>query len=257
MLKFGKILVPLDFESEPLGHAAEALAFAGEFGAEILLLHVRTSMESITPPERQALSRLEQLLSGGDGRLLLVEGPPARRIVQIAAQESADLIFMPARKESRKARWFRASVMAHVLRAAPCPVWTGTGSLWPAPGKPIRRVLCAVSLGPGSRNVLRWASSLSSSLDAELTLVHAGGAAPAWARTRTMAELQNLQAAAGKASKVYLEPGRASTTVPWMAGKLGSDLLVIGRGSVARLFPGLRGQSYDIIHQAPCPVASV
>ncbi len=257
MLKFQKILVPLDLESEPLGHAAEAFAFAGEFGAEVLLLHVCTSMETITPQERQALSRLGQLLSGRSGRLLLVEGPPAKRIIQTASDERVDLIFMPARKESRKTRWFRTSVMAHVLRSAPCPVWTGTGSLWPADGPPIRRVLCAVSLGPGSGAVLRWASNLAASLDADLALVHAGGDEPATMRMKTMVELQNLQASAGKASKVYLETGRPSTTVPWIAGQLDSDLLVIGRGSLARLFPGLRGQSYDIIHQAPCPVASV
>lgn len=277
MVKFKRILVPLDLSNDSFDVAEESLTLAGEFGAETLFLHAREGAPDQEEPPRpadiEALSRLEPLLAGRAGRIIVVAGPPARRIPEVARQEHADLIVMATRGRRGPRRWFNRSVTERVMRDAHCPVWTSATRLAPPCGHPVRSILCAVSLGPGSRKVLNWASELASSLGARLDVVHAsggfdgashlpaGGEWGSWMRTRALVEIRNLQLGTGHIDNVWLEPGKAGRAVPAAAGRLGSDLIVIGRSSMGKLFPGgfprPWGESYDIVCQAPCPVASV
>lgn len=273
MPKFQRILVPLDLSGDSMTAASESLALAGEFGAETLFLHahdgVANAKEPRRPADAEALSRLEPLLAGRAGRIILTEGPPARRIPEVAREERVDLIVMATRGERGPRRWFNRSVTEQVMRHAPCPVWTSASRLAPAHGHPIRNILCAVSLGPRSRHVLSWAAALAERTDALLNVVHtsgdfsphpylpADGEWSGWMRAQALVEIRNLQLQTGPINYVCLEPGMARDGVPAAAERLGSDVIVIGRSPMGGLFPRLRGQSYDIVCQAPCPVASV
>ena len=177
------------------------------------------------------------------------------------------MVVMSPRKVPASARWLGHSTTARVLRTAACPVWVGIGDL--SNTKPIRNVLCGLSLGPGSASVLRWASSLTDRLGAAISIVHASKGldrAPHYpldsewrlSLQRMMkADIQALQSDAATRAQVWLEAGGPRTALPQAADRLGSDLLVIGKSPRRRLLADLRTMSYDVALRAPCPIVSV
>jgi len=74
-----------------------------------------------------------------------------------------------------------------------------------------------------------------------------------WAKER----LHKLQQTVGAQAEFFVERGEPPKALRFVAGKLGADLLVIGRSSEAGVFGRLRANAYAIIRQAPCPVISV
>ena len=165
-----------------------------------------------------------------------------------------------------------------MLHDADCPVWTGvhlegTGGSAPFP---IRRILCAVDLGPQSANALAWASTLQKEFDARLTLAHAALAPPQRARvgaphyngatesnwsasirSAAQKELEQLRSDSEATAEILVESGEPARVVAEAAQRLNADVLVIARGSAAGTLGRLRANAYSIIRQSPCPVVSV
>ena len=115
MLKLKKILFPVDFSERTAGAAHYVEALTGRFNAELTLLHVVESADYLYGTlefggsaltdfhaERLAHSRkqLDSYLTGELGhfqvRRVLLEGDPAQKIVEYAAQEGIDMIMMPS-----------------------------------------------------------------------------------------------------------------------------------------------------------------
>jgi nucleotide-binding universal stress UspA family protein len=198
-------------------------------------------------------------------RHVSVPGDPARRIIEHARAERADLILMPTRGRGRWGGLFTDSVTARVMRHAHCPVWTGVENV----SARIQYVLCALALAPRSTRVLTWASRLADRFEARLSIVHssvafadlAGAcyfydlskARRAWVRQ----DIGALQRAAGTRANVWLEPCTPERGVTAVARRIRADLLVIGRGP--RLWPlgGLWSRAYEIVCKAPCPVVVI
>lgn len=291
METLSRIVVPVDFSERSVGAVRYARALAGRFDSELVLLHV------VTPPQgdfgaldiagsmaaelyRHQASRAERELeafaeaeaAGLKARRVLLEGDPARRIVEFAQTERADLILMPTHGYGPFRRFILGSNTAKVLHDADCPVWTGVHmeEAQAANAVPFQRVLCAVDLGPQSRRALAWAASLARAFNARLTLVHAVAGEPdtgedsevSWhvdARGSARQELLRLQNDSGVAAEVELlaEAGGPAHTICAAAARLSADVLIIGRGSAAGVFGRLRTNAYSIIRESPCPVASV
>jgi nucleotide-binding universal stress UspA family protein len=55
---------------------------------------------------------------------VILAGNPARRLLEYASEEGADLIVMGTHGRTGVARALMGSVAEHVLRTAPCPVLT-------------------------------------------------------------------------------------------------------------------------------------
>ena len=130
------------------------------------------------------------------------------------------------------------------------------------------KVLCALDLGPQSSKTLSWAWELTRELGGELTIVHGVPGIPgrhseffgnweAIQESRAREEIQKLQSALGVPAQVCIEVGECPAVISQAAGRLKSDLLVIGRGVASGVLGRLRTYSYAIIRQSPCPVVSV
>jgi nucleotide-binding universal stress UspA family protein len=167
-------------------------------------------------------------------------------------------------------RFILGSNTAKVLHDADCPVWTGAHLEQAPPPAPqgLRRIVCAVDLGPQSRKTVEWAIGMQTEFAAELTLVHATtpisddpeAMAAEWlARMRQNAEdeLRNLQGETGANAAIVVECGEPAHVISAAASRLNADLVVIARGSASGVFGRLRTNAYAIIRQSPCPVASV
>ncbi len=281
-----EILVPTDFSERSVAAARYAKALARHFEAKIVLLYaVPRDHYAMVPmdagvqlfPERiaEAQKDLETFLvkefPDSAVESVLLDGDPARKIVEYAHTQDVDLIVMPTHGYGPFRRFLLGSVTAKVLHDADCPVLTGV-HLEEAPElESIHwgRIVCAVDLGPHGPRVLEWAANMASELDAPLTLVHAipqmethDGAYfdPNWRQllTNTAADhIEKLQQKVGTRAEVMIESGDTPRIVRCAALRLRAGLLVIGRGSAAGIFGRLRTNAYAIIRESPCPVVSV
>ena len=133
MLKFTKILCPLDFDQ----NSAAALRFACkllELGGTLYLLHVvpqadRPGWEQYPPISELAHETLDNFVRKQIGdqivnELLVRAGDPAAIIVSTADQLSVDLIVMATHGHKGLVRIVVGSVAERVLREARCPVLT-------------------------------------------------------------------------------------------------------------------------------------
>lgn len=142
MVKIGMILHPTDF-SESSKHALDyALAFAGEFGARVFVLHVIEEMAKAmyfdmlqAPPmveimadiEAQANTALRELVPEEYTRKLKLEylvrkGVPFLEIVRCAKEIKADIIVCGTHGRTGLKHVFFGSVAEKIVRKAPCPV---------------------------------------------------------------------------------------------------------------------------------------
>lgn len=290
MLAMDKIIAPVDFSERSIGAARYLEALAEHFGSTAILLHVLppphyefSSMEVggavinelFETRAAQVEEELKQFavkeLPGLRAERVLLEGDPARQIVDYAHRERAGLIIVPTHGYGPFRRFILGSVTAKILHDADCPVWTGV-HLEEAPDAGrigFRTIVAAVDLGEQSVKVLRWAHAMAESFGARLILFHAAPPIENWEgeypadkwqgklAEEAMARLQRLQGEAGLSAEVMVEAGDAPEAVCSVAKQAEADLLVIGRGSAAGVFGRLRANAYSIIRQSPCPVVSV
>jgi len=285
MRSLSNILLPVDFSERAAGAARYARLLASHFQSTVTLLH------AITPPQYEfgaidiggmmmadlyqsrnelAARDLDQFLAaeweGVAVRRVVVEGDPAQQIVEYAHSTAAGLIIMPTHGYGTFRRFILGSNTAKVLHDADCPVWTGVHlQEAPAPLTAVRGILCAVDLGAQSGAALAWASWLAHEMGAKLTLLHvascpsASPEAPGRSVVLEAAaeELARLMRGSGVEAEPLVEAGEAPAAICGAAARLGSSLLVIGRGSASGVFGRLRTNAYAIIRQSPCPVVSV
>jgi len=279
------ILLPVDFSERSIGAARCAKALAAHFGSQVTLLHVLAPAtldvglevssgvmvaELLRGRAEQATRDLDEFAAaewkGLDVHRVLVEGDPATRIVEYAHQQASALIVMPTHGYGPFRRFILGSNTAKVLHDADCPVWTGVHmpETPAAAAIPLRRVLCAVDLGPRSEVAYAWAAWLAREFQAELTLMHALACAPesagswrAQIRETVAEELARMQATVGAPAEILIEAGEATHVICAAVASTRADVLVIGRGSAAGVFGRLRTNAYAIIREARCPVVSV
>ncbi|HSW51224.1 MAG TPA: universal stress protein [Bryobacteraceae bacterium] len=290
MPSLAKILVPVDFSGRCRGGARYVEALATRFHSAVVLLHVLPPPHyefGAMEPGGTALSELhaaraaqvkcdlESHLAGEFAGLsvkrVLLEGDPARKIVEHAAAEGADLILMPTHGYGPFRRFILGSVTAKVLHDADCPVMTGVHLEQAPPIESIsfRRVLVAVDLGPQSSRALGWASWLASVTGAALSLLHVTPSLEGpegeyydrdWREKQAGEARGQVDALIGEAGcepEILIQNGDPPGVICDAARRLAADLLVIGRGSAAGMFGRLRTNAYAIIRQSPCPVVSV
>jgi len=285
-----KILLPVEFSDQCIEAARYAASLACRFHAELTVLHVfanpyvawgdisaySAGADYYARICEYSRSRLEAFLSDAPPGLrisrVLLEGDPARNIVEYAHAEKFDLIVMPTHGYGPFRRFLLGSVTAKVLHDSDCPLWTGP-HLEQAPewqGFSVRRVACALDLGPASCSVLRWAGALSRDFAADLLILHAlptatisiGGYTfdPEW-RLHLVHEarekIARLQSELGTRGDVFIEIGDVAAALTEAAREREADVLVIGRSCGTGVLGRLRADAYSILRAASCPVVSV
>ena len=138
-----KILLIVDFPATSASVIQQALTLAERFQAEIVMLHVATtkSQSAGVPTDERDLANwnlLAEVLRGTEQKFdqsfctrlealavgMLVQGDPARAILQAARAENADLIMMPSYGDTFD-QFLLGSATAKLLGWKECPVWTG------------------------------------------------------------------------------------------------------------------------------------
>ena len=286
-----RILLPVDFSDRSVGAAHYIEALAARHDCEIHLVHVSTPLSyelsaldvggtviSDLNQDRSA-DLLEQINAFLADELKpfrvqrhLLEGDPAKRIVEYAHDHRINLITMPTHGYGLFRRFLLGSVTAKVLHDADCPVWTGVHiEDAPSPDKiHVRKVMVAIDLCPGQAlKAMSWGAQFAESFGAELVIAHAYPSLegrsgeyfdPNWRNYFTNVaaeEINKMQGKLGLHAEAILESGDVPHVVCNLAQLHSADVLVIGRGSAAGMFGRLRANAYAIIRQSPCPVVSV
>ncbi|MBM3739912.1 MAG: universal stress protein [Acidobacteria bacterium] len=286
-MRFQKILCPVDFSAASAGAVNFAAALARDSSAELTLLHVTPesgagidfALAGPAPErladlaesrKRAAVLKLEELPNPPvecKVKRKVVEGDPARSILDAVQFGDHDLIVMPTLGSGAIERWLLVgSVTTKVLQTAECPVLAATA--FPAEPGWKSGVLCAIDLGPAAGRVAAAAAEIASQAGARLTVVHAmpeldtdDGGLAAEVRSALSRRLREQVAAAVPKTvsdaTIEIEAGTPYEAVPRAAGNIGAGLIVIGRGVHTGLLGRLRANAYEIIRRAPCPVLSV
>lgn len=144
MPKIKRLLVPTDFSNTSDLAVGYAIDLAHRYGASIHLVHVVEDASFMNTYPDGFFAELpalrDRLMAEAEARLTdtvdrcsaasvavtrqVVDGRPARVIVQIAGERGTDLIVMGTHGRSGVAHLLLGSVAEHVVRTAPCPVFT-------------------------------------------------------------------------------------------------------------------------------------
>jgi nucleotide-binding universal stress UspA family protein len=289
MLPIRKILLPIDFHEGSLRIVPLAAGLAQRFGSEVILAHVITKHD-YSPHETKGGRPLqsEELLGeiveyaqkdlheaigsefeGHRVKCLVRQGGAASEIVEIASEESVDLIVMPTHGYNGFYRFLIGSVTAKVIHDSECPVLTSAHlQNAPAPNLPIKHVLCGVTYSDHSVETLRRAVEVAGEFKAKLTLALVtpsvelygpGGnyVDRPWRDELVLGateQLAKLQQQVGSKADTRIESGDPGAGLSRIASQIGADLLVVGcHASGGRL--GSNG--YGIISNSQIPVLSV
>jgi nucleotide-binding universal stress UspA family protein len=289
MHSISRILVPVDFSEQSLALLQTVRTIATKYGSEVILLHVVSPFYTIPPtgvsgpvlipvsPEQIATheDRLQHFaaseLEGLPVRRIVYEGEAVSQIVSFARAEGIQLIAIPTHGGALR-RFLLGSVTSKILHDTDCPVLTGIHMQEkPAPRpKPFSNILCAVDLGPQSRQVLSWAAQTAADFGAKLHLLHVVAAldrglpmdfSPTFQldlESLVRKDVEALQIAAGaESATVHIGGGDLAKAVRSQAEAIRADLLVIGRGPLDGAAGRLPTNAYAIIRQSSCPVLSL
>ena len=183
------ILWATDFSAEATNALAYAVLFAKTCRAGLSAIHVQPELEPALLESRPALlediykqaginlgkarKRLDDLAAKKGVRfakVLIEAGSPAKKIIEAAAREKADLIVIGKTGLSTIEKVLVGSVANAVLRHAPAPVLIA-GKRKAHPG--IRKILVPTDFSEREEVERDFAWSLASAFKADLTLLHA------------------------------------------------------------------------------------
>lgn len=296
MIEFRRILCPVDFSDFSRRALSHAVAMARRHEGRVTLLHVVPELPSIItfplsvdPPLMDSGAReglCEELREfAGAAReqapmdVVVLEGDPARQIVDQARERGADLVVMGTHGRSGFERLALGSVTEKVLRKAQCPVLTvprGAGAIEAAEPR-FRRILCAVDFAPRSLHAVKQALSLAEASKAQLTLLHV----LEWFPEKETAERRPLDVAGFRAHMEadarrrlealvpedacnWCEPrevvvfGKAWQEVLRRSAEDESDLIVMGVDGRSALEIMLLGSTtHHVVREAACPVLTI
>lgn len=140
MLHLNAILHPTDF-SEHSGYAFRlACSLARDHGAQLIVLHVVTTLGAELVPAGEAAAELQpegyrhklqedlRRIQSPDPAVSvdhrLAEGDPAAEIVRVASETHCDMVVLGTHGRTGLQRLLMGSVAEQVVRKAPCPVLT-------------------------------------------------------------------------------------------------------------------------------------
>jgi nucleotide-binding universal stress UspA family protein len=279
------ILFPVDFSPSCVAMAPFVKRAASIYSAKVTLLHVVglsfSGFELYTRAEREfeedreyvAREKLHTFLASDfppdESTRLLSVGDAATQIAEVARERHIDLIVMPTHAGLFR-RTLLGSTTAKVLNDADCPVLTTQHAETIVP-RPLghREWVCALGLQPDSERVLRFASQVSDSVQAHLSLVHAIPATEPRAavqfdleervksaeREAARRRIEELQRKVGSHAPVHIAIGPIKDALTETARRLQADALFIGRSPQAGV--RLRDLTYAVVRDAPCPVMSI
>lgn len=291
MLKFHRILFPIDFSPICVETTRYVADIARKFESDVVLLHVfgiyggtnfgvaaaagmyAAYEQAIRQHRQEALDNFgTEELSGLNVTRTIEVGEPATTIVNYADVHQIDLIVMPTHGPGKFRRLLLGSVTAKVLHDTERPVLTTahSESLPCRASEAIQNLLCAVDLGPNSARVVRAASDIAARYQGTVTLVHAipssqiasDGLIEDAPFQRFLLDTANERIAALQHElqthfAVCVKQGSVADIIRDVAMKNRAQLVVTGRGHMTQFLGRLRTNVSAIIRESPCPVLSI
>ncbi len=279
------ILFPVDFSAACADAAKSVSAWAARFPARVELVHVFDSSSLLLFDSLDLTRELVQLRSAAQDRLdtyltdtfagltvrrTVLEGNPSQKLIEFAAANGVDLIMMPTMGYTRFRQMLLGSVTASVLHDSELPVWTSAHSATTTPTAVPRRIICAVDCGEHTAPVLKFATSLASTLGASLKVIHSRRAIPEKFDSgiaerahrfvvRSAAEDYSSLTAniPGVPPLEIIEGESLIADLQAAVTREDADLLIIGRGHIQGFLGRLRSNAHDIIRLSGCPVLSI
>jgi len=182
-----KILWPTDFSDEAQNALLYADAFANAFKASIIALHVVPDVSPALYDAEEAIKgeiaervsaikgkRKKKMEDIGKSRrmtfkILIKEGNAAKKIVETAEEEKADLIVLGKRGLSAIERLFIGSVANQVLRSSSIPLLLTKKN----GGKPrFKKILVPTDFSEQEERERDYAWKLAKGFDSDLVLLH-------------------------------------------------------------------------------------
>jgi len=286
MIKFDRILFPVDFSdySKKLNTQVEWLA--NKFNSTVTMLHVceipaswyggadaplanADDIVAIAKSEKQHLRDYPIEIPENRVDRVSLQGGAAWHIANWTKEHDTDLIVMGTHGFGALRRMLLGSVAMKVLHDVDCPVWmqpAGSGN--PPNFAGITNILCLIEPTDEAVPLLQFAKRMAGDLGASVRLLHV---IPEQAvreyryfdgdfqkRISEMAqqEIAKNQKEAGTAFPLTITKGHIANDAADVALNYNADLILIGRGKARGVFGSLRSHVADIIREAPCPVLS-
>lgn len=284
-----KIIVPTDFSDLSEIAARSAASLAMPEAASIHLLHVirlpflhttydlnvpEAVWEGLRKGTHERLDELRLKLEGlgvTDVHQIVSESlQPAEAIAQSVRNLDADLVVMATHGRQGFKHALVGSITERTLRTSPVPVLAVKGQ--GIGESPIQRILFATDFSSHAKQALSIASSFAKRFSAQLDVLHVLDESPDYIKyvsaeiasfekkARAMAG-EHLEAlgeqlkAAGLSATTHLQKGRAAETVCSEAGRLNSDLIVMGtHGHTGFAHVSLGSVAEKTLRLAPCSV---
>jgi nucleotide-binding universal stress UspA family protein len=279
-----RILVPVDF-SVCASHAlTHAIALARWYKAELLGLHVTEGAFDAGCAAPDPLAEVDRFLSPAREAGLAVsssvlEGTPARAIVDHALAMPVDLVVMGSHGRRGFERLLIGSVTERVVRMASCPVLTvPRAAPDPSGGRPpFRSILCPIDFSGHSLRAMEHAMSLARESDARLTLIHSlewlpdwndhgtpqamPPELPSWLETRARERLEALldqETLAFARPEVLVVRGKAYQEILRAAAEREAEVIVMGLQGRHPLDLAVFGSTTNhVVRAAECPVMTL
>jgi nucleotide-binding universal stress UspA family protein len=280
-----RILCPFDFSRSSLRALQVAQQWAGRHRAQLTIVHalrpLPTLPATVAPPagrRAEVLRRVAHALdrvgrraraAGVEVATEVVEGVPARAILDRAATLPADLIVMGTRGLGRVEGPFLGAVTSKVLHRSPCPVLVVPVASAPSrPPETLEAIAHATDFSPAAAAALPWAVWLARDAGARLALLHVVPPAPpaglAAEIPDTRQACQRLRALLSPEVRDALRvedivvPGRPHRAIVDLARQRRADLIVMGSEGTDAIGYAMLGSTADrVLRRAPCAVLAV
>jgi nucleotide-binding universal stress UspA family protein len=281
MFELSRVLAPVVFSDNCRGALRFAAGLATRSGAALTILHVLEPLAAMGFDTSVGLEQIDKCRHDWVRRAFedftfglkphvtaesaCVAGDPATEIVKYAEESGANLLVLATHGHGPFRRFLLGSVTAKVLHDAGCPVCTGAHLervLAPeVDAANLRSVLCAVDFGAQTEAALEWSAGIASMYGAPVSLLHVVAHSHDSGRMHAACEearqrLQQIRQTSGTSGEDHVAAGPVAEEVANFARRLGTDLLVIGRGHL-KGGGRLRSTAYAILRESPCPVVSV
>jgi len=286
-MKFKHILFPVDFSECSRALTPEVEAMANRFDAKVTLLHVfeipvtwyatgeaplidAECFEQFATDAKQRLLAYPIQLPADRVDRIIAEGDPAWNIREWVEEHDVDLIMMGTHGYGSMRLLFLGSVAMKVLHHVDCPVWTQ------APREqddtpfhiPPSNIVCALELDEEAVPLLRFVKDLAAEFGASVHISHSVPEMTArpyqyfdtdlhkYLLDSAAVEIGRSQNEAGTDFPVSISEGFVGHDTAKLVAQQKADLVVVGRGTIQRVFGTVRTHNYEIIRQVSCPVLS-
>jgi nucleotide-binding universal stress UspA family protein len=194
VVKFRRVLCPIDLSESSAGPLACAVALTRWYKGRLTVLTVVPTFDSVQVqsgqlgdpvsflrpiPREEVLGALRVALdaAGGttlDATLIAETGDPVETIVDQAVGIPADVIVMGTHGRRGFDRLLLGSVAEKVLRKAPCPILTVPphASVTAPAGVTFRRILCPMDFSPSALQAFGFALDLARQGGGVVTVLH-------------------------------------------------------------------------------------